>query len=161
VVSYYHIIKPEFTITINKQWKNINPTTPDGEKVIVNITGKDSLGIESRTIKKELFAPAQDDGESFDVNVAAYSNSGRLIEYKITEDTLGNQFWEQSGTNTSINFESLNKVATLINTWNGVEFNGAPIPISKNYGATGSRGTDCQEYQTLEAFLTALGGEVE
>lgn len=161
VVSYYHIIKPEFTITINKQWKNINPTTPDGEKVIVNITGKDSLGIESRTIKKELFAPAQDDGESFDVNVAAYSNSGRLIEYKITEDTLGNQFWDQSGTNTSINYESLNKVATLINTWNGVEFNGVPIRVAKNYGATGSRGTDCQEYQTLEEFLTALGGEVE
>jgi hypothetical protein len=55
----------------------------------------------------------------------------------------------------------LNKVATLINTWNGVEFNGTPIRVAKNYGATGSRGTDCQEYQTLEAFLTALGGEVE
>lgn len=161
VVSYYHITKPEFTITVNKQWKNINPTTPAGEKVIVNITGKDSLGIETRTIKRELLAPAQDDGESFDVNVAAYSNSGRLIEYKITEDTLGNQFWEQSGTNTSINFESLNKITTLINTWNGVEFNGTPIPISKNYGATGSQGTDCQEYQTLEAFLAALDEDVE
>ena len=161
VVSYYHIIEPEFEITVTKHWRNINPTTPEGEKVIINIVGKDSLGIEGTKYRRELNAPSQDAEVSFTLGVPAYSGSGRLFEYKISEDTLGNQFWEQSGSNTSINFESLNKNAILINVWNGVEFNGIPVGINKSYGATGSSGTDCQDYQTLDDFLAALDGEAE
>lgn len=160
VVSWFYINEPTFKVTINKSWIDIKDSTP-ATVASIKVSGKDELGFEyeGTTITFSLTGHTDDD-QTETITIPAYSGGGNLLTYTFKEQPLENNQWVCTSENTSLTFNSTNKVVNFFNKWAAIDFNGQVDIINKLYTSWGSSGVDSDgyggQYSTLQAFMDAL-----
>lgn len=165
VASWFNINEPQFTVTINKSWIDIKDSTP-ATTASIKVSGKDQLGFEyeGTTITFDLTGHVDDD-QTKTITVPAYSGSGNLLSYTFKEQPLKNKQWVCTSENTSLTFNSTNKVVNFFNKWSAIDFNGQVNIITKIYTSWGNAGVEPEEYggqyATLQDFIDALETTVE
>ncbi len=162
VPSYFKMVEPTFPITLKKDWQGISGHTQKND-AIIKINGQDELGFRVKEITETFYCPNADNIETKIIQVPAYSDAGYLLDYVIKEKAMPSEYWISSSSNTTINFNSPNKIASFVNKWIGIDFTGGIKQIQKTYSNDSSSSPSGGVYNSLLDFLNGLrsGGPEE